>query len=52
MRDWPSDPMRQHDRFIAAMCSDILETGIVSLDGPRARIVSEINRQVSKRGNR
>ena len=44
MRDWPTDPMRQHNRFIAAFCDDLFfgEREMV-----RAKRVAEINRQVN-----
>lgn len=47
MKDWPTDAMRQHDRVIAALCDDWLETGVVSLDGPKTTRVVEINRQIN-----
>ena len=25
MKPWPTDPMRQHDRLIAALCDDMAE---------------------------
>jgi hypothetical protein len=49
--NFPTDPLRQHNRFIAAMCDDLLETGKLSLDGPKASRVAEISRQLkSKKG--
>lgn len=51
MRDWPTDPMRQHNRFIQAVCDDLIETGKLSLFGPKASRVSEINRQVNAERN-
>jgi hypothetical protein len=48
MHNWPTDPMRQQHRFVAAMCDDLLETGILSLDGPRATRVAEISRQINR----
>ena len=44
MRDWPTDPVRQHNRLIAALCED-MASGIFSLDGPNVSRVAEINRQ-------
>ena len=45
MKPWPTDPMRQHNRLIAALCDD-MASGIFSLDGPNVSRVVEINRQV------
>ena len=39
--------MRQHDRLIAALCEDIMDTGKFSLDGPKVSRVAEINRQIN-----
>jgi hypothetical protein len=47
MKNWPTDPMAQHNLLIAALCEDIIETGKVSLDGPKTSRVAEINRQVT-----
>lgn len=48
MKDWPTDPIRQHNRLIAALCDDWLTTGVLSLDGPGATRVAEINRQINR----
>ena len=47
MKNWPADPMRQHDHLIAALCED-MANGIFSLDGPNVRRVFEINRQINQ----
>ena len=52
MNNWPTDPIRQHNRFIAALCDDWLETGVLSLGGPKASRVAEINRQISRERGR
>lgn len=49
MKDWPTDPMRQHDRLIAAFCDDLFDMVVHNTSGtPRADRVCEINRQVSQ----
>lgn len=40
--------MRQHNLLIAALCDDMIETGKLSLDGPKVSRVAEINRQVNE----
>lgn len=47
MKDWPTDPMAQHNLVIAALCEDIMATGKFSLDGPNVTRVTEINRQLN-----
>ena len=47
MKEWPTDPLHQNNRFVMAMCDDFLETGTLSLFGPKASRVAEINRQIS-----
>jgi hypothetical protein len=48
MRDFPTDPMRQHDLLIAAICDDLLGRWV---DGgsktPNADRVMEISRQIN-----
>ena len=46
MKNWPTDPIRQHDRLIAALCED-MANGIFSLDGPNVSRVAEISRQIN-----
>ena len=49
MKDWPTDPMRQHRRFIAAFCDDLFDMCINGGAGtPSADRVCEISRQVNK----
>jgi hypothetical protein len=48
MKNWPTDPMRQHNRFIAALCDDFAG-GHFSLLGGKAERVAEISRQVNSR---
>ena len=47
MRDFPTDPMRQHSRFIAALCDD-MASGHFSLKGGKAERVMEICRQINE----
>jgi hypothetical protein len=47
MRNFPTDPMAQHNLFIAALCEDWREAGTVTRDTPRANAVAEITRQVN-----
>lgn len=49
MKDWPTDPIRQHNRFVQEVCDDFLETGTLSLFGPRASAAAEISRQVNEK---
>ena len=44
MKDFPSDPMRQHNLFMAAICEDF---AAAEWDTPRARRILEISRQVN-----
>lgn len=46
MKPLPTDPMRQNDRFIAALCADALESGRFAA-GPRAKTVIEIMHQLN-----
>ena len=47
MRDFPTDPMRQHRRFMAALCDDMMD-GHFSLKGGKAERVMEICRQINR----
>lgn len=47
MKNWPTDPLRQHNRIVAAFCDDLLN-GHRSLSGPAVTRVAEINRQVNE----
>jgi hypothetical protein len=42
MNPLPTDPMRQHARFIEALCQDWLEAGTVTRDTPRADAVLSV----------
>jgi predicted flavoprotein YhiN len=46
VKNWPTDPLRQHDRLIRALCDDLL-AGHRGLDGPNVTRVSEISRQIN-----
>lgn len=49
MKDWPTDPMRQHDRFIAAFCDDLFDMVVKGQQGtPRADRVCAINRRINE----
>jgi hypothetical protein len=55
MKSFPTDPMAQHNLFIAALCEDWRESGIVSLNSehtPRSNAVAEITRQTNLKGGR
>jgi hypothetical protein len=49
VKNWPTDPMRQHNRFVAAFCDDLFD---MCMNGgsktPNADRVMEINRQVNE----
>lgn len=47
MRSFPTDPIRQNDRFIEALCADALESGRFTA-GPRANAVVEIIHQLPR----
>lgn len=44
MKSIPTDPMRQHDRFMSAFCDDLLAG---DYHAPRAKAVCEISRQIN-----
>ena len=45
MRNFPTDPMAQHNLFIAALCEDLAAAELK--DTPRAKRILEITRQVN-----
>lgn len=45
MKPFPTDPMRQHTRMIAAFCDDIVAGDCRT--APRAKAVAEISRQIN-----
>jgi hypothetical protein len=46
--NFPTDPIRQNDRLIAALCTDWLAAGTITRDTPRADRVIEISRQLRR----
>lgn len=49
MKNWPTDPLRQHGLFIAAFCDDLFDRCVNGGTGtPRANRIAEISRQVNK----
>jgi hypothetical protein len=50
MRDFPTDPMRQHNRFVAAFCDDLFDMCMKGGTGtPRADRIMEISRQLNRK---
>ena len=49
--NFPTDPMRQNDRLIEALCADWQAAGTVTRDTPRADSVIEISRQLREAGD-
>lgn len=48
MKNWPTDPIAQHNRFISAFCEDLMSICLEGKQGtPRTDRVCEINRQVN-----
>jgi hypothetical protein len=48
MKDFPTDPMRQHARFFAAFCDDLSDMCLNGGTGtPHADRVMEITRQIN-----
>lgn len=45
MKNWPTDPMRQHNRLIAAFCDDLF---FGDRDMTRSKRVAEINQQINE----
>lgn len=45
--NWPTDPMRQNDRFVAAFCDDLFKMCTTGTDPKSRDRIAEINRQVS-----
>jgi hypothetical protein len=45
MRNWPTDPMREHAQFMSAFCEDLLAG---DYHAPRAKAVAEISRQINR----
>lgn len=50
MKPFPTDPMQQHDLFIAALCADWRAAGTVTRVTPRADAVLEISKQHPRDG--
>jgi hypothetical protein len=49
VRKWPTDPMRQHNRFIAAFCDDLFDICVNGGTGtPNADRVAEISKQINR----
>jgi hypothetical protein len=49
MKPFPTDPMRQHNRMIAAFCDDLFDACTKGTKGtPRADRVAEISRQINR----
>ena len=48
MRDFPTDPMRQHDRFVSAFCADLWDQWVNGGTGtPNADRIMEISKQIN-----
>lgn len=52
MKDFPEDPIRQHNKLVAAFCDDLFDMCMNGGTGtPRANRVAEISRQIREAGD-
>jgi hypothetical protein len=48
MKSFPTDPMRQHDRFVSAFCDDLWDQWMNGGTGtPNADRIMEISKQIN-----
>jgi hypothetical protein len=52
VKDWPTDPMRQHNRFITAFCDDLFNMCVMGTDPKSRERIAEINHQINRQNTR